>query len=473
MKRYLVLGGLAFAAAVSACTKDLTRPIVFPPDTVPTQSLDAQLRQQLRNWFVIPIGAMPQQNQALVELGQALMFDKILSGNRDVSCATCHEPALTVGDGQSLSIGTGGTGDAPSRSLGAGRQFVPRNAPTLVNAGLGLNYIFWDGRVNRIGLVGPPVPGGGGGGNGEFESPAGAKLPRGLPDVLAAQAMFPVTNRTEMRGNKGDLDRFGNPNELAQYEDTQFVEIWAAVMRRVLAIPDYVAKFNAAFPGVPTSMLGFQHAAIAIAAFEKQSLTRTNSPFDRYLVQENDAISTDAKRGALFFFTQAGCGSCHNGPFIGGNSFANVGVPQIGPGTGRGAPLDFGFGERINNDFYKFAFRVAPLRNVELSAPYTHSGAYPTLEAVVRHYNNVDSAQRNYDVSQIAPELRASYHGDATTIAAVLQNVDFRVRRNVRFTAEQQQQLVAFLKSLTDPAARDLSSIAPTSVPSGLPVKGN
>src|SRR5207247_1293080 len=116
-------------------------------------------------------------------------FDKILSGNRDVACATCHQPAEHATDGLSLAIGTGGTGLGASRTLGPGRQFVPRNAPSLLNTGLGLFYVFWDGRISRFGQV----PGG-------FTTPAGRSLPSGLPNILAAQAMFPVTNRREMRG---------------------------------------------------------------------------------------------------------------------------------------------------------------------------------------------------------------------------------------------------------------------------------
>jgi cytochrome c peroxidase len=421
---------------------------------------------------------MPAQNPALVALGQALMFDKELSGNRDVSCITCHQPALTVGDGQALSIGTGGSGVAPARTLGSARQFVPRHAPTLVNVGLGFVYSFWDGRVNRIGgpggpgPIGPPGPGGPGGqpNNGEFNSPAGVQLPNGLPDVLAAQAMFPVTNRTEMRGFPGDVDRNGNINELAQYADTQFTQIWAALMRRLLAIPEYVTMFNAAFPGVPTSALTFKHAAIAMAAFEKQAFTKTRSRFDRYLESDDAALTTEEKRGAVFFFGEARCVSCHNGPFLGGNNFANVGVPQLGPGTGKSAPLDHGFGEVIGNTFYRFAFRVAPLRNVELSAPFMHNGAYATLENVVRHYSDVPTAQLTYDVSQLPPELRGTHHGDVATTSAVLENLDSRVRRLERFTDEQISDLVAFLRSLTDPAARDLTSIVPSRVPSGLPV---
>jgi cytochrome c peroxidase len=462
---------LSAALLGAACESPFTIPEP-PPPPPPPPTLDAQLRQSIGQWGTIPIAAMPQQEPAKVALGQALLFDKILSGNRDVSCATCHEPALTVGDGQSLSIGTGGTGAAPLRVLGKATQFVPRNAPTLVNVGLGLQYIFWDGRVNRLGFfTGPGGPQPFPGGSGNFETPAGAALPPDIDDVLAAQAMFPVVNRTEMRGAVGDHDRFGNVNELAAYGDTQFTAIWAAVMARLLAIPRYVTMFRAAFPNVPASALGFQHAAAAIAAFEKQAFTRTNSRFDRYLVRDDAALTIEEKRGGILFFGRAQCSSCHNGPFLGANSFANVGVPQLGPGTGRGAPLDFGFGDRIDQPFYQFAFRVAPLRNIELTAPYMHNGAYATLDAVVHHYSDVRFAQSHYDVTQLAPELRGTYHGDQATIDKVLATVDQRVLQRAPFTDVEIAQLVAFLKALTDPAARDLSSIVPATVPSGLPVR--
>jgi cytochrome c peroxidase len=284
--------------------------------------------------------------------------------------------------------------------------------------------------------------------------------------------MLPVTNRAEMRGNAGDLDRFGNTNELAALGNSDFPGIWRAAMTRLLAVQEYVAKFNAAYPTTPTTALGFQHAANALAAFQVHAFTKVNSPFDRYLGRDDRAISEDAKRGALLFFGRALCSTCHSGPLLGGRSFANAGVPQLGPGVGNGAPLDRGRGEELTGiQFYQFAFRIPPLRNVELTSPYMHNGAYRTLEAVVRHYNNVDSALTAFDVAELDAPLRATHHGDAATINAIRTTLDFRLRQPLRLTANEQRQIVAFLKSLTDPEARNLESIVPARVPSGLPVR--
>jgi cytochrome c peroxidase len=441
--------GVGLAMGLAACS-ETDRSFPLPP------SLDAEVRQTITQWGVVPIGPTPPQATALVALGRALFFDRELSGNRDIACGTCHNAPGHLGDGLSLAIGTGGTGLGPTRTLGAGRQFVPRNAPSLLNAGLGLFYLFWDGRVS-----GTP--------QGGFTTPAGAALPAGLPTLLAAQAMFPVTNRVEMRGEPGDTDVFGRPNELARFGDSQFPEIWAAVQQRLMAIPAYDTMFAEAYPGVSPGQLTFRHAAAAIAAFETAEFTRTDSPFDRFLRGEDGAMSVAAKQGALLFFGDARCSMCHNGPLLNGSGqFAATGAPQLGPGTGGGAPLDYGRGDL--DSFARFFFRTPQLRNVELTAPYFHDGAYASLEAVVRHYNDVPLALQTFDVSQLAPALQGTYHGDPATVNATLEQLDSRVSQPLNLTAGQQAQLVAFLRSLTDPAARDLSGLVPPRVPSGLPL---
>jgi cytochrome c peroxidase len=434
------------ALGLGACDEHL------PVDGVPG-SIDAQLRQSLQQWGIAPIGPGPQQSDALVTLGQALMFDKVLSGNRDIACATCHDPAQHMTDGRSLAVGTGGTGSGPGRTLGAGRVFVSRNAPTLLNSAIGLQYVFWDGRLTRFG---PPL--------------ADAPLPND-PNLLIPQAMLPVLNRREMRGEKGDVDVFGNPNELAQFEDTQATQVWQAIMQRLLAIPGYATMFQAAFPSVPQDLLTFQNAAIAMSAFQSAALLKTDSPFDRYLNHDDSALPLDAKRGAILFFGVARCSQCHNGPLLGGRDFANTAVPQLGPGVGQAAPLDVGRGELQQFQFYQFAFRVPPLRNVELTAPYFHDGSFPTLESVVKHYNDARTSLQTFDPATLPADVRASYHGDPSTIDSVLKTLDSRVQQPLHLTDAQIADLVAFLKSLTDPAARDLSGLVPASVPSGLPVR--
>src|SRR5262245_52908541 len=106
-----------------------------PPSSVdppPEPSLDEQLRASLRGWGVVPILPTPAQSPALVELGRSLFFDKELSGNRDVACASCHDPGTHMTDGMSLAVGTGGVGEGTQRVPGPGRRFVPRNAPSML-----------------------------------------------------------------------------------------------------------------------------------------------------------------------------------------------------------------------------------------------------------------------------------------------------------------------------------------------------
>jgi cytochrome c peroxidase len=423
-----------------------------------TSDLDTQVREALAEADVTPLSPLPAKDPALVRLGQALMFDKVLSGNRDISCATCHNPASSTSDGLSLSIGTGGAGSAGSRILSAAPQFIPRNSPELFNRGYAeFANMFWDGRVFQAG-------------NGDFHTPAGTQLPAGLSSALAAQAMFPVTTRLEMRGQAGDVDRFGAPNELAQLGDDELPAIWAALMNRLLAMPEYASLFQAAFPAVDPAELGFQHAANAIAAFEVEAFTTVNSPFDRYVRGDNGALSEAEKRGALLFFGKADCGACHLGPQLTDQQFHSIGVPQVGPGFAPESPEDHGRERVTGAAGDRFQFRTPPLRNVELTGPYMHDGAYTTLEAAVRHYLNTSTALRSYDASQLREDLRASHVSDASTLDAMAATLDALVQSPLALSDAEVDDLVTFLRSLTDPAAHDLSGTIPPSVPSGLPV---
>ncbi|MDY6965428.1 MAG: cytochrome c peroxidase [Halobacteriota archaeon] len=425
----------------------------------PSQALDQQLRVVLKEAGITQLDPGPTPDPAKVALGEALFFDKELSGNRDISCATCHHPTLQTCDRLSLSIGTGAKGLGESRELGHGREFVPRNAPDLFYRGSpDWTSMFWDSRV-----VGTKKTG--------FISPAGDMLPDGLDNVLAVQAMFPVTSRDEMRGDGGDVDVFNRTNELAEINDTNFTAIWDDLMQRLLENPEYVALFNEAYTEVPTEELGFEDVANAIADFEIYTFSPLDSPWDSYLEGDDSPLSDDAKRGALLFYGEAGCSKCHSGNLFTDQRNHNTAVPQIGPGKGAEAPLDLGRARITRDPSDNFAFRTPPLRNVALTGPWMHDGAFTTLEGVIRHYMDPEGALRNYDVSQLDPELQDTFQGDEETISAILKNLDPFLQNPPNLSDEDVDDIIAFLEALTDHSMAELHECIPESVPSRLPLE--
>jgi cytochrome c peroxidase len=420
--------------------------------------LDTQLQAVLEEAGITPLDAGPQPSPEMVKLGEALFFDKELSGNRDISCATCHHPLLHSADGLSLPVGTGGVGLGPSRVIGSGRRFIPRNAPDVFNRGAAeWKTMFWDSRV-----IGSPERG--------FTSPAGDQLPQGLDNVLAVQAMFPVTSRDEMRGQLEETDVMGRSNELAAVPDENFQGIWGVLMERLLNKPEYATLFARAYPGVSKENLGFEHAANAIAAYEVATFTFLDAPWDRYLAGEHTALSDEAKQGALLFYGKAKCGECHSGNLFTDQAHHNICAPQLGPGKGDEAPLDPGRALETGEPADRFAFRTPPLRNVAVTGPWMHDGAYSTLEGAVYHHLNPQEALRNYDVSQLPPALQQTVLGDQGTLETMTQGLDPLVAEPLTLTGREFGQLLAFLYALTSPSVEELIYAIPESVPSGLPV---
>jgi cytochrome c peroxidase len=403
---------------------------------------------------------------ARVELGRILFFDKILSGNLNISCASCHHALTGTGDGLSLPVGEGGAGLGGTRAAGtpeAGiHERVPRNAPPIFNLGaMEFTRLFHDGRVEPD----PQLPWG-------FASPAGADLPVGLDNVLAVQAMFPVLSATEMAGQPGenaqaDAAAAGSP-DLA----------WEHIAQKLRAIPAYEPLFMAAFPGeiLSPADITYVHAANALATFEAHAWRFDQSPYDRYLRHDNRAMSAAALRGLRLFNGKGGCAQCHAGAFQTDHEFHAIAMPQIGPGKGDGVDGLDDFGrERVTGDpADRYRFRTPSLRNVALTAPYGHSGAYGTLAAVVRHHLDPIGSLHGYDPSQAALPSRPDL--DALDFTLMLDPD----RRNAIAAANELvpvwlndheiADLIEFLHALTDPAALDLRGDIPAWLPSSLPV---
>ena len=151
-----------------------------------------------------PIYEFDSPSVEKVDLGRLLMFDKILSGNRNISCATCHHSLTDTGDGLSLPVGEGGQGLGVTRLAwhedDSIHERVPRNAPPVWNLGdRSFHSLFHDGRVSKLlAEMAGDYPS-------ACKTPAGQDLPGNLDSLLACQAMFPVTSSTEMAGQYAEI----------------------------------------------------------------------------------------------------------------------------------------------------------------------------------------------------------------------------------------------------------------------------
>lgn len=403
-------------------------------------------------------------NAAKVELGRLLFSDKLLSGNLNISCASCHHALAGTGDGLSLPIGEGGGGLGVTRDTGTGpdavHERVPRNAPPVFNLGAReFHRMFHDGRVEDI----PGNPG-------SFISPAGTDLPPGLDNVLAVQAMFPVTSATEMAGQAGE-----NP----QADAGSLTEIWEILAAKLRAIPAYVALFQSAYPGdvVAAQDLTYVHAANAIAAFEAEAWRFDSSPFDHYLRGDHQAMSVSAQSGMRLFYGEAGCSGCHSGVFQTDHAFHAIAMPQIGPGKGDGLDgrEDFGRERVTGSEADRYRFRTPTLRNIALTAPYGHAGAYNSLAAVIRHHLDPVKSLNTYDAVQRVLPSRTDLDALDLVVSTDLSSLTSIAAANelgaTNLRSREIEDIIAFLQSLTDPAALDMRSDVPTAVPSGLTLR--
>ncbi|MGB9605539.1 MAG: cytochrome-c peroxidase, partial [Bryobacteraceae bacterium] len=159
-----------------------------------------------------------------------------------------------------------------------------------------------------------------------------------------------------------------NPVEMAMPSDKLVI----AVLK---SIPEYVQAFRRAFPSDedPVTM---DNVARAIGAFERKLLTPAR--WDKFLAGDAQALTPQEKTG-LNAFLDAGCQTCHSGVLLGGDMFQRLGAAKPYPDQS-----DLGRYRVTKRDADRMVFKVPPLRNVEKTAPYFHTGKVATLEEAVQ-----------------------------------------------------------------------------------------
>ena len=414
-----------------------------------------------------PLGAedFPVHKEAQVKLGQLLFYDKILSGNKNISCGTCHHHTHFGTDGLSLGIGEGGTGVGPNRLAGKDnsriKRRIPRNAPALWNLGANdIKILFHDGRLSRSDDYGTG-----------FDSPAEERLPEGLSGLLAAQAMFPVTSRFEMAGDPEE-------NSVARASFDRIDHVWPILTKRIKGIQEYEKLFVEAFDHINQSAdIRFVDIANALAAFQSTEWQSYDSVFDQYLAGDKSALNEQEARGMALFYGDAGCDSCHSGNLLTDQNFYALGLPTFGPGRTRmfdPIPRDTGrLGETDDlEDSYRF--RTPSLRNVELTGPYGHNGAYTSLTKMIEHHLDPVKARTSWKRSYAAlPDVPWLNNTDMIITADTREMARYESRLDVSpstLSDSQISDLVAFLLALTGKSARHPPLGVPDTVPSGLVV---
>lgn len=295
-----------------------------------------------------------------VALGKRLFYDNILSGSNTISCATCHKPEKAFTDGLPKSIAT------------AGKGFLLRNTPSLINAGLQ---------------------------KGQFYDMRALYLEDQVKDV--------IENKDEIHGSLN--------------------EAVSAIRNSKI----YDLLFERAFPDTK-DQVNERHIQVSLASYIR-SLTSFNSRFDQYMRGDVSKMNKQEISGFNIFMGKAKCGICHFMPVFNGTVPPQFNVTEsevIGAGaTAANKTVDGDDGRYgiFNIPNFKKAFKTSTIRNVELTAPYMHNGAYKTLEEVVEFYNQGGGNGFGFNLdNQTLPEDK------------------------LELSKDEKQQLIRFMKTLTD-----------------------
>lgn len=336
-------------------------------------------------------------NREAAALGQRLFFDGRLSVTGRIACVTCHAPPALFTDGRKTSVGL---------------AVVDRNAPSLVD----IRFARWFGRD-------------------------------GGSDSLWAHSLRPLTDPREHGIELSRVpDLLGGDAELS----CRYEKVFG---RKVTSVAAEVVAADAG-----KAMAAFQETLVSIAT----RFDQFRDALERGDVEAAGRYPEAAQRGLKIFVGKGRCDMCHGGPLFSNREFADVGIPffigpaKVDPGRHGGVlrVRDDPFNQlgRHNDDSSRAPgiatrpvdlqpknfgeWKVPPLRNVAVTAPYMHNGSLPTLADVVRHYSNLNEDR---------------LHADGE-----------RILRRLDLTDDEIADVVAFLESLTSPPPGFRVDLLPT-----------
>ena len=427
----------------------------------------------------------------LANLGRLLWFDNVHSLHRDNTCAGCHSPTNGFGDTQSIAIGVDNNGLVGPNRKGPRNQ---RRSPLVMNTAF-YPKLMWNGRFFANAApgrkLGDPFSNMFG-----FTFPAPEAMSLSYQDhLLQAQAFIPPTELVEVAGFTGtsgtDLsprfEVFDNGQGLAVpgADESGFRNhpIRMDALEILNRTPGYRLMFGRVFPEVKHGApITFDMFGRAIAEFEF-TLTFATAPIDWFARGYRNAMSDAEKRGALVFFGEGKCITCHATKGRSNEMFSDfenhvAGIPQLAPDfgvatsnmiyDGPGENEDFGAMQISGDPADKYKFRSAPLRNIALSPAFFHNGAFARLQDAIRFH--LDPTQK-YDPAAAGIDadlrLREGPRVDESYLHPLFRN------GGIRLSASQIRDVTQFVKTgLLDPRTKkeNLCTLIPKFVPSKLKV---
>lgn len=279
---------------------------------------DPEPRTEATPWPVTEFPALPAVMRDTpperVELGRLLFYDPILSIDHETACATCHSELWGMGDGIPRGVGHGAGLDAGPRREGP--NTLRRNSSALYNLAF-RESLLWDGSEA----------------------------------TLEEQAIVPLFQEDEM-----------NVDE-------------ATLLAELAAVPEYVDRFEEAFPDDPR--LTLDNLAAALAAFQR-TIISSKSTYDAYAAGRYELMNEDEIEG-MFRFAAMGCDGCHVPPLFESETFADRRVPDIE------GVVDHGREEHTSRPEDRATFRTPSLRNLAATEPYFHNGSVKVMSDAITH----------------------------------------------------------------------------------------
>ena len=314
---------IPLSKAVSDLRTGFTEKNYYPPSALNLGAKSIFQTDAFNRFFYNPRGTDPDFSREAAALGKALFFDPILSENNKRACASCHQPGRAFTDGAKTSSGF------------LEGEMLTRNAPTLINAALQRNY-FFDMRA----------------------------------DHLEGQVGHVLTNKNEMKSS------------------------FESVVKKLNTSPEYVSWFRRAFAGKEDTVISKTSIENAISEYER-TLISLNSKFDRNIRGEENSFTREEKSGFNVFMNKGRCATCHYLPLFSGvvppfytrSEFEIIGTPETSDLRHPVQDPDKGRGGLYGTEIFMKAFKTPTLRNISLTMPYMHNGAFETLDQVVEFYN--------------------------------------------------------------------------------------